>query len=1047
MFPSSKSPGHLIRCGVLTSSALLQEWTREKPAATLVPEASHMFSLIIVSVAIAVAVLLAAASVFYGGDAYEQANEKVKAVSLVQQAQQLLGAAELFQSEHRRWPLSLDELTQNGYLRLQSKSEASISLALAMNTWTTASPGAPVYVYETVETGVCQEVNRLSMSVDAIPTAARTGYSTQCIGKSPDQLLVIASRGHAELRQAADEGGLITPEDVWPASLPYPDQPQYWLVEPPVGKAATPESPALPAPEQIAAPSPSQGAVLKVSDLAMTFRDTATHSWSTRTLVLANSGDQPLTFESAVALATGSPFVLRSNNCPSSLEPGKYCSLEIRFAPTAPGTYNTSMVIQHPGLLSIPISGRAFNPLSLGTATLPSGTVDVAYQPFDFRPLLNVSTAVALDMSKVSWAVTAGSLPAGMKLDAASGVLGGTPGQTTAAAGTTFTVTASYQGNTTSQTLNIIIKAAVMDNVIPQGQEPAPVPEPLAPLPAPSPGLLVLSEGTIAFGSAATNTTTNRSLTLGNAGGSPLSLASGAALQGSSAFALSQNSCQSVLLPGMSCTVEIAFSPKSTGTFSATLLVNADQQHSVTLTATAFNPVSLQVASLPTGTRGQPYAPFDLASLLTVSNELQPDKTQARWAIAGGTLPDGMTLNTDTGILSGTPTQTSSGNSITLAVTYKLNKAQRSYKLDVLAPALDVSQIAAGAAHTCAITTSSGLKCWGSTLDGRLGRGPWPALPGENTAASPVQVLGLESGVKQVSAGWVHTCAVTTTGKALCWGGNYSGQLGNGITGNQLSPVGVAGLATGVRFVSAGADHSCALLENGTVRCWGQNDYGELGDGSTTDRATPVQVSSLTNVAKISTGERHSCALTGTGAVWCWGVNTYGQLGDGTQTARNVPVLVSGLGSGVADISTGGYHTCAVLTSGMVRCWGSNQFGQLGDTSTSIRTIPAAVTGLDANMVSIGASQQHTCALTNSGSAYCWGSNSDYRLGRGPTTNAPAAAPVRNLTANVIAISTGLGHTCAVMANQTARCWGDNRLSQLGDGGTSDQSSPVTVVQ
>lgn len=1004
-----------------------------------------MASLLLAIVSIAVVVLAAMASIFYGGDIYQDANERVQAVSLVQQGQQLLGAAELFQTEHRRWPVSLQELEQNGHLKRMSHA-AGLSESFAMYGWTMATPGIPVFVHGTVKVGTCQEVNRLSMSLDAIPTAARATVSTQCIGKSTDQLLVIASRSHADLRVAADSGGSISPDDIWPAALPYPDQPQYWLVQPPeVTTAAADPNDDL-STQQTAVATPQRPAQLSVSDLSISFRDTATHTDATRTLVLANSGDLPLTIDNPIALTTAEPFSLSRNTCGAALQAGQYCSLEIRFSPLSAGNFSTSLLIPNQGLLTVPVSGRAFNPLSLAKTDLPAGSTNTTYPPVDFKTLLSSSPGFDLDKSKVNWSVTSGALPVGMTLDASSGFLGGTPTQPTETTGKAFTVQAAYGSHTALQNFNLIITSATATPSVSEPAETPSPPEPPATVAPPSPGVLVLSDTALSFGSTATNSSSTRSLSLNNAGGSSLQLGSDIALQGSATFSISQNGCPAELLAGSSCNINLTFSPQSTGTFSATLVVNVGQQHSVTLTATAFNPVSLKATNLPAGTRGQPYGPFDLKTLLEVSNENLPDTTQATWAIASGKLPDGIALDSTTGLLQGTPTQSIVGNAFTLAVTYKSNTALRSYDLVVVSPPLDVIQISAGAAHTCAVTATYGLKCWGSTLDGRLGRGPWPSKPGENIAASPVQVLGLESDVKEVSAGWTHSCAVTNAGKALCWGGNYNGQLGNGLSGNQLSPVGVIGLSTGVKAISAGAYHSCALLDNGTVRCWGQNDYGELGDGSTTDRTTPVQVASLTNVVKISAGERHTCVLTSSGSVMCWGVNTYGQLGDGTQTFRTTPAAVTGLGTGVADISAGGYHTCAVLTTGEAKCWGWNQYGQLGDTSGTMRTTAAAVQGLQANISKVAVGQMHSCAITKAGAVMCWGSNSDYRLGRGPSTNAPSAAQVTGLATGVQSISAGMSHTCVVLSGQKAMCWGDNTHSQLGDGTKSDAYRPRTVV-
>ncbi|MGA9350442.1 MAG: hypothetical protein WBW48_16795, partial [Anaerolineae bacterium] len=186
-----------------------------------------------------------------------------------------------------------------------------------------------------------------------------------------------------------------------------------------------------------------------------------------------------------------------------------------------------------------------------------------------------------------------------------------------------------------------------------------------------------------------------------------------------------------------------------------------------------------------------------------------------------------------------------------------------------------------------------------------------------------------------IAAGYRHTCALTAGG-VKCWGYNGYGQLGDGTWTWRNTPVDVSGLTSGVTTIAAGSYHTCALTAGGGAKCWGHNNNGQLGDGTTTNRNTPVDVSGLTSgVDAIAAGSYHTCALTA-GGVKCWGLNDYGQLGDGTTTNRNTPVDVSGLTSGVAAIAAGYYHTCA-LTAGGVKCWGRNNNGQLGDGTTTDR--------------------------------------------------------------------------------------------------------------
>ncbi|HMA91119.1 MAG TPA: chromosome condensation regulator RCC1, partial [Polyangiaceae bacterium] len=205
---------------------------------------------------------------------------------------------------------------------------------------------------------------------------------------------------------------------------------------------------------------------------------------------------------------------------------------------------------------------------------------------------------------------------------------------------------------------------------------------------------------------------------------------------------------------------------------------------------------------------------------------------------------------------------------------------------------------------------------------------------------TPVAVTGL-TGVAQIAVGYHHTCARLTDGTVKCWG---NGGLGDGTTTQRLTPVAVTGLTGAVEIATRSA-HTCALLTGGTVKCWGGNVYGQLGDGTTTTpRLTPVAATGLTGVAEISAGQGHTCARLTDGTVKCWGHNELGQLGYGATTyVQMTPVAVTGL-TGAAEISAGYYyHTCARLTDRTVKCWGTNSTGQLGDGTTTQRTTPTVV--------------------------------------------------------------------------------------------------------
>ncbi|MFZ1754695.1 MAG: hypothetical protein WBO46_18765 [Caldilineaceae bacterium] len=355
-------------------------------------------------------------------------------------------------------------------------------------------------------------------------------------------------------------------------------------------------------------------------------------------------------------------------------------------------------------------------------------------------------------------------------------------------------------------------------------------------------------------------------------------------------------------------------------------------------------------------------------------------------------------------------------------------------------PLTGITAISSGDEHTCALTDVGLVECWGRNDSGQLGNGT------TSHSALPVTVLGLTAAVS-VSAGDAHTCAVTSAGGVKCWGSNFYGQLGNGTTTDSPTPVDVSGLDSGVVAVIAGGSHSCALTSSGGVKCWGSNDFAQLGDGTGTNRSTPVDVSGLSSgVAAISGSNDHTCALLTNSGIKCWGSNTRGQLGDGTQIGQSKPVDVIGLTSGVAAVSSGGYHTCALTSSGSVKCWGRNAEDQLGDGSGTDQNTPVDVVGAASGVSSVDAGGVYSCLKTDADGIACWGWNKDGQLGDGTTNDSKTPVAVDGLSSNVTAVSAGGSHTCA-LTNGGIKCWGANDYGQLGDGSIKSSTIPVVVVQ
>src|SRR5258706_4030913 len=278
-----------------------------------------------------------------------------------------------------------------------------------------------------------------------------------------------------------------------------------------------------------------------------------------------------------------------------------------------------------------------------------------------------------------------------------------------------------------------------------------------------------------------------------------------------------------------------------------------------------------------------------------------------------------------------------------------------------------------------------------------------------------------------------HTCAVTTSSGLKCWGLNDYGEVGDGSTTNRFTPVDVSGLSSGISAVAVGGRHTCALTTAGGVKCWGQNFYGQVGDNTTATRTTPVDVTGLTSgVTAIAAGSYHSCALTSGGGVKCWGFNANGQVGDNTTTNRLTPVDVSGLTSGVQAVSAGKTHTCALLTAGGVKCWGGKNVSPLGDGNSSQRMTPVDVTGLTSGVGAIAAGFQYTCARTTVNGVKCWGNNANGQLGDGTTTTRSTAVDVSGLTSGVAAVTAGRTHTCARTTTGGVKYCGTTTFGQAG---------------
>ena len=397
-----------------------------------------------------------------------------------------------------------------------------------------------------------------------------------------------------------------------------------------------------------------------------------------------------------------------------------------------------------------------------------------------------------------------------------------------------------------------------------------------------------------------------------------------------------------------------------------------------------------------------------------------------------------------TGVADGsaTITATAQGKSGTAAVT-------------VVSPtSVAFASVTTGGAHTCGLSTTGAAYCWGRGEAGQIGvTSPASVCPldGRNFPCSLVPVA-VQGGLTftRLEAGGSHVCGLTSAGTAYCWGSNDAGQLGDNSAINRFAPVPVAG---GLTFasVAAGAFHTCGVTAAGSAHCWGANDRGQLGDGTTTPRSVPVAVTGGHSFLMITAGgfsSGQTCALTGSGAAYCWGENGAGQLGIGTAdvAAHPAPAPVSG-GIVFGSLSAGlGSHTCGLTPSGSAYCWGDNVFGALGDGSDVQRLAPVAVTGgIAFAQIVAGGFIGHSCGRTAGGQGYCWGENEVGAVGDGSLQDrlTPTAVAGQH---SFSALDAGYRHTCGLAGTGILYCWGSNRAGQLGVNSVAMQITPLRVV-
>jgi alpha-tubulin suppressor-like RCC1 family protein len=382
-----------------------------------------------------------------------------------------------------------------------------------------------------------------------------------------------------------------------------------------------------------------------------------------------------------------------------------------------------------------------------------------------------------------------------------------------------------------------------------------------------------------------------------------------------------------------------------------------------------------------------------------------------------------------------------------------------------------VAQIACGAATTCVLVNDGSIRCAGLNGSGELGNGTITTT-GSFGISTAVKVVGLPSNdaPQQVAPGGSHTCALLTSGAVYCWGGGGSGQMGNGSFTGSTSPVKVP-LPAAASKVASGDSFICAVVNDGSVWCWGDNFFGELGDGTFTNGRTdqgkpsPVQVATklFTSPDALVASTRTAHVMVGA-QIFSWGEDKFGELGTGSPTTSSpfgsaTPVSTSYAGQAVAiSAASSGSHACLITNQAIIRCWGDNAFGQLGDgtvnsgVATSTYATPNTVTGLTGTPSAVIAGGSHTCAIMTNGDFDCWGDDFSGELGDGVLRNTgsdqsvPSPSKATVVPGAPVAAALGVSHTCVLLKNGSVWCWGANGNGQLGNGAFIDSPTAVRMT-
>lgn len=348
-------------------------------------------------------------------------------------------------------------------------------------------------------------------------------------------------------------------------------------------------------------------------------------------------------------------------------------------------------------------------------------------------------------------------------------------------------------------------------------------------------------------------------------------------------------------------------------------------------------------------------------------------------------------------------------------------------------------QIVTGQSYSCGLTLNGAIRCWGNNVQSEMG---------DNSSLQRVIPTAIKGGGtwKKISNGYLFSCGIKTDDTLWCWGNNDYGQIGDNTNTMAIIPTAINGAGSWKAVTTGGSNtgtgHGCGIKSDDTVRCWGNNTNGQLGDNTTGQKLIPTAVNGAGSWKQISAGGKHTCGIRSDDTARCWGLNGNGQLGDNSTTQRLIPTTLNGGGTW-KQLATGDFHSCGIKLDNTLWCWGLNTNGRLGDNSTTQRLVPTTVNGGGTwKMVAVGAS--HTCAIKSDDTLWCWGLNGNGQLGDNSTTQRLVPTAISGST-TWLQIATGEQFTCGVKMDNTLLCWGLNSFGQLGDNSTTQRLVPTVV--